>query len=164
AFRNAFKASNQHISEDRGGALEDLILSLDADGTGKIEYTEWLAATMKDRRAPPRRRRCRRSSSSWTWTTRGASRAPSCARCWETRRPRRCWRSSCRAGTGPPPARPVTPRARGRTGVAPTTTARSATATTEDDESSDEDDEGNSIGFEDFKKLITRVAAARLQE
>merc|ERR1711957_427298 len=27
--------------------LDDLFRSLDADGTGKIKYTEWLAATMK---------------------------------------------------------------------------------------------------------------------
>merc|ERR1712194_590726 len=48
-IENGLRQANHTLSKRD---LEDLFKSLDADGTGKIKYTEWLAATLKPSSSP----------------------------------------------------------------------------------------------------------------
>jgi len=43
-IREGFRLCGHHMKEEE---LNEIFLALDADGTGKVHYTEWLAATMK---------------------------------------------------------------------------------------------------------------------
>mmetsp|Transcript_12969 Transcript_12969/g.34496 ORF Transcript_12969/g.34496 Transcript_12969/m.34496 type:complete len:387 (-) Transcript_12969:269-1429(-) len=161
AFRNAFKASNQHISEE---ALEDLILSLDADGTGKIEYTEWLAATMKPQSAAAEKALQEVFQFLDMDNSGRISRAELCQVLGDEEAEKMLAQLLPRRDRSASSAPGDTQGQRQDRGGSDHDGEVGDSDESEDDESSDEDDEGNSIGFEDFKKLITRVAAARLQE
>merc|ERR550525_1556050 len=43
-LQTAFTATGRELAE---GELEDIFQSLDADGNGQVNYSEWIAATMR---------------------------------------------------------------------------------------------------------------------